>query len=588
VGGHTTVKCLDCDAVFDPSPSGKGPRRQRCDFHRDLRKAQLQRARTAQLRAEGYGVVADLVIADDVFERDQWVCHLCGETVPEQLRVSAFRAGIYEPLAPVVDHVIPLSKGGPHTMDNCRLAHWTCNAQKHVAEGLDQSELEFEPPGDLQPHPVNPCKVGGCHREAQIKQMCDLHYKRALRSGDPLKMKCACGCGEIVTVSPAWTGLFYIDGHGVKGNSTEDTTEKFRRQLVAEPVSDRGRELYGLTDDCLLWTGTQANRGYGVINIRTGKRTTRGELVHRFAYELAFGEGSAAGLSVDHLCGVPLCCNPNHLEAVTLEENVRRAALAVTECPQGHPYDEQNTLYAGAKGYRICRQCNRNSYHLKELGHDFVLDPDNSSTKRQRCLTCRLERESTPQFCPYGHEYTPENTRLDTRGKRSCILCSLNRGHVEKTGHEYVIDPASPTKKRRCLICVETAAPITHCFHGHEYTALTLEFGPKGHRKCVQCRLNKEHVPQHGHEYVIDPNFDGKLRRCLICAKKKAEEQPTHCVHGHEYTPENTKYHKTRGNRICVTCQTNGFHIPMFGHEFVADPNHKGKLRRCLTCQQKT
>ena len=78
------VKCLDCGIVIDPSPSGKGPRRQRCDFHRDLRKAKLQRARFAQLRAEGWGVVADLVFADEVFERDQWVCHLCGKTVPEQ------------------------------------------------------------------------------------------------------------------------------------------------------------------------------------------------------------------------------------------------------------------------------------------------------------------------------------------------------------------------------------------------------------------------------------------------------------------------------------------------------------------------
>jgi hypothetical protein len=33
--------------------------------------------------------------------------------------------------ASVVDHVIPMSMGGPHNLENCKTAHWTCNAQKH-------------------------------------------------------------------------------------------------------------------------------------------------------------------------------------------------------------------------------------------------------------------------------------------------------------------------------------------------------------------------------------------------------------------------------------------------------------------------
>lgn len=581
--GNERVKCLDCEAMFDPSPSGRGPRRQRCDLHRALRKSQLQRARTAQLRAVEWGVVAELVIAYEVFERDDWVCHLCGELVPERLRTPEFRAGAYEPMYPVVDHVIPLSKGGPHTMSNCATAHWTCNAQKFDSDGL--AELESTPQAvAVNEHSGEPCEIEGCLKPIFTKGMCQNHYNRNRKHGHPLKMKCGCGCGEIVIVPPDWTGLFYIDGHGVQYGTTEPA-EKLRRSRAAEPVSERGRELYGLTDDCLIWTGTRTKKGYGIINWRVAKGIMASELVHRYAYELAHGVGSASDLTVDHLCGVPLCCNPNHLEAVPLAENISRAALAVTACPQGHPYDEKNTLYAGDNGYRICRQCNRNPHHLREFGHDFIPDPQNRSTKRASCLTCRLEKESKPQFCPHRHEYSPENTKFDSKGRRLCAQCQLTRRHTLQYGHEFVVDPSNNSKKRRCLICVQAAVPVTHCSHGHEYTELTLEFSRKGHRKCVQCRLNKAHVPDYGHEYAIDPKYTpGSTRRCMICEQRKQDELPTHCVNGHKFTLLTTEYHSTRGNRICVQCRLDATHIPQRGHAYVIDPEHVGKLRRCLIC----
>lgn len=574
------VKCLDCDALFDPRPTGRGPSRVRCGKHRALRKKQLQRARTAQLRAERFGVASELVIADEVFERDKWACHLCGEPIPEHLRSSGFRAGEYQPLAPVVDHVVPLSKGGSHTMANCSTAHWTCNAKKFDREALSGAKAELPP--QVRKRRGSTCSVDGCDEKALPKQMCSLHHGRMKRVGHPLKMRCGCGCGEAAYVDPKWSGLFYIDGHGVQTNAIEPG-ERLRQNLVAQPVSDRGVRLYDLTDDCLIWTGPQASKGYGAINIRAGKRITRRYLVHRLAYELAFGEGSAVGLTIDHLCGVPLCCNPNHLEAVSHAENVRRTAVLVMACPQGHLYDERNTLFGGVDGHRRCRQCNRNRYHKQKLGHDFVLDEENSSTKRERCLTCRLKKESTPQFCPYGHEYTPENRRIDSQGKRSCNQCIRNRTHVAQFDHEFVVDETNPSSKRqRCAVCVQNTEPATHCRHGHEYTALTVEYTKKGKRNCVQCRLNKAHVAKYNHEFVIDPNHTGKLRRCLKCVETAVA--PTHCANGHEYTPQTTKYHSTRGTRLCVICQNNVTHVPNYGHEFVIDPNHTGKLRRCLVC----
>lgn len=35
------------------------------------------------------------------------------------------------PLAPCVDHIVPISKGGhPSDIENLQLAHWGCNRQK--------------------------------------------------------------------------------------------------------------------------------------------------------------------------------------------------------------------------------------------------------------------------------------------------------------------------------------------------------------------------------------------------------------------------------------------------------------------------
>ncbi|MDG3374419.1 HNH endonuclease signature motif containing protein, partial [Vibrio parahaemolyticus] len=36
-----------------------------------------------------------------------------------------------DPMSPVIDHIIPINKGGhPSAIENLQLAHWTCNRQK--------------------------------------------------------------------------------------------------------------------------------------------------------------------------------------------------------------------------------------------------------------------------------------------------------------------------------------------------------------------------------------------------------------------------------------------------------------------------
>lgn len=51
-------------------------------------------------------------------------CGICGKPVDKRLKPP-------HPLAPVIDHVIPVSKGGhPSDIANLQLAHATCNRQK--------------------------------------------------------------------------------------------------------------------------------------------------------------------------------------------------------------------------------------------------------------------------------------------------------------------------------------------------------------------------------------------------------------------------------------------------------------------------
>ena len=71
---------------------------------------------------------------------------------------------------------------------------------------------------------------------------------------------------------------------------------------------------------CWLWFGACNPAGYGTLPY-----LGRGGLAHRLSYQ-AFKGLVPPTLTVDHLCFVRSCINPDHLEAVTLQENSRRAA----------------------------------------------------------------------------------------------------------------------------------------------------------------------------------------------------------------------------------------------------------------------
>lgn len=175
----------------------------------------------------------------------------------------------------------------------------------------------------------NPCSVVGCERGVVGHGWCATHYSRWLAHGDP----------EVETII-----------HG-------DDLRRFWSK-----VDKNG------PGGCWVWTGTLSYEGYGL-----GSFDGRQVRAHRQAYELIVGP-IGDGLTLDHLCHTNdpechlanacphrRCVNPAHLEAVTVEENVRRGVIRrvpIERCKRGHLYDEANT-YSPEPGVRRCRTCHK-------------------------------------------------------------------------------------------------------------------------------------------------------------------------------------------------------------------------------------
>lgn len=90
---------------------------------------QKQRMWRRNRRARKLLVESEKYLESDILHIYGIECHICQETIdlkaPRKVGDDGWERGLH------MDHVIPLSKGGPDTVDNVRPAHGKCNVQKN-------------------------------------------------------------------------------------------------------------------------------------------------------------------------------------------------------------------------------------------------------------------------------------------------------------------------------------------------------------------------------------------------------------------------------------------------------------------------
>lgn len=120
-------------------------------------------------------------------------------------------------------------------------------------------------------------------------------------------------------------------------------------------------------DGCWIWQLTANRAGYGKLKYRA-----LGIMyAHRAAY-LAFIGPIPEGMTVDHLCYVTLCVNPEHLRLLTRSDNARgQRKVHNPTCQRGHAWTPENTVRRKSRPTgpltRRCRTCQTMQQEARKL-----------------------------------------------------------------------------------------------------------------------------------------------------------------------------------------------------------------------------
>lgn len=125
------TECKECQSMFCPlyGSSNAALCKPCADARLDRQKRAAKRHRKALQRGAAGG---QSVCREKVFERDGWLCRLCGVDTPKELSGTCNRN------APELDHIVPVSGGGLHTYENTQCLCRACNGWK-AARTMDEA-----------------------------------------------------------------------------------------------------------------------------------------------------------------------------------------------------------------------------------------------------------------------------------------------------------------------------------------------------------------------------------------------------------------------------------------------------------------
>lgn len=131
--------------------------------------------------------------------------------------------------------------------------------------------------------------------------------------------------------------------------------------VINEEIKSRFERKAVRGENCWDWVGSKDVYGYGYVSYFFKKLKA-----HRVSYEIYKGE-IPQGLVLDHLCRNRSCVNPDHVEPVTIGENVRRGYHLGDECLHGHKMTTENTGLRKAYGktYPFCKECRKRTKRKK-------------------------------------------------------------------------------------------------------------------------------------------------------------------------------------------------------------------------------
>lgn len=134
------TQCVDCNVPIGGLMYQSGGRCKKCRIKRTKKARCAYKRKYRSLfgshrrRCRHYGVTYDKsVTRRAVFERDRYVCQICGVKCLDRFVWEGAKPCI---LSPTVDHIVPLSwRDKGHTWDNVQCACWACNISKGDTKG---------------------------------------------------------------------------------------------------------------------------------------------------------------------------------------------------------------------------------------------------------------------------------------------------------------------------------------------------------------------------------------------------------------------------------------------------------------------